>query len=60
MKRGTQGGDVAKYGKTTNTGSRGKIGQRSVFASHIIELGNFIDREIAREFNELMDGKQIY
>lgn len=60
VKRGTQGGDVAKYGKTTNTGSRGKIGQRSVFASHIIELGNFIDREIAREFNELMDGKQIY
>ena len=62
VKRGSQGGDVTKYGKigNVNTGNRGAIGQRGVFASHIIALGEYIDSEISKEFNELMDGKQVF
>ena len=48
--RGSQGGDISKYGKTTNTGSRGSIAPRHVFSS-VAEHGMsnaiaFIEREI--------------
>lgn len=33
VKRGSQGGDVSKYGKTTNTGSRGRIAPRNFFST---------------------------
>jgi hypothetical protein len=33
VNRGSQGGDVNKYGKTTNTGSRGSISARNFFAN---------------------------
>lgn len=33
VKRGSQGGDVNKYGKTTNTGRRGSIRARNFFAT---------------------------
>lgn len=54
VKRGSQGGDVNKYGKTTNTGSRGAIRPRNIFSSNIISLGNFIDEELTKEFNNLL------
>ena len=41
VKRGSQGGDVNKYGKTTNTGSRGAIRPRNIFSSNLVSLGNF-------------------
>lgn len=54
VKRGSQGGDVNKYGKTVNTGARGNIALRNVFASNIIALGEFIDKELNREFADLL------
>lgn len=54
VKRGSQGGDVNKYGKTVNTGARGNIALRNVFASNIIALGEFIDQELNREFADLL------
>lgn len=54
VKRGSQGGDVNKYGKTVNTGARGRIAARNVFASNIIALGEFIDQELNREFADLI------
>ena len=54
VKRGSQGGDVNKYGKTVNTGARGNITPRNVFASNIIALGEFIDQELNREFADLL------
>ena len=33
IKRGSQGGDLKKYGKTTNTGSRGNIAPRNFFGT---------------------------
>lgn len=54
VKRGSQGGDVNKYGKTVNTGARGNIAPRNVFASNIIALGEFIDQELNREFADLL------
>lgn len=54
VRRGLQGGDVNKYGKTSNTGNRGSIRPRNVFASHLMELSNFIDKELTKEFGDLM------
>ena len=33
VKRGSQGGDLKKYGKTTNTGARGNIAPRNFFGT---------------------------
>lgn len=55
VRRGLQGGDVNKYGKTSNTGNRGNIRPRNVFASHIMALSNFIDKELIKEFGGLMN-----
>jgi hypothetical protein len=33
VKRGSQGGDLKKYGKTTNTGTRGNITPRNFFGT---------------------------
>jgi hypothetical protein len=57
VKRGSQGGDVSKYGKTTNTGSRGRIAARNFFSisSHTAmqqaaeELTKLIDDLIKQE-----------
>lgn len=54
VRRGLQGGDVNKYGKTSNTGNRGSIRPRNVFASHLMELSGFIDKELTKEFGDLM------
>ena len=55
VNRGSQGGDTNKYGKTFNTGLRGSIRPRNVFASHLMELSNFIDKELIKEFGDLMN-----
>lgn len=54
MKRGLQGGDVSKYGKTVNTGSRGSISARNIFSKHLIELSDFIDISLTKEFGDLI------
>ena len=54
VKRGSQGGDVNKYGKTVNTGSRGSISARNIFSKHLIELSDFIDMSLTREFGDLI------
>ena len=56
VKRGSQGGDVSKYGKLSmvNTGNRGSVSSKNIFASNIISLGNFIDQELTKEFNDLL------
>lgn len=54
VKRGSQGGDVSKYGKTVNTGARGSISARNIFSKHLIELSDFIDMSLTREFGDLI------
>ena len=57
VQRGSQGGDVSKYGKTTNTGRRGSIRARDFFStsSHTAmqkaagELATLIDNLIKQE-----------
>ena len=50
VKRGSQGGNINKYGKTVNTGSRGRITARHLFSSvapHYMENSiDFIEAEI--------------
>lgn len=60
VKRGSQGGDIRKYGKTTNTGSRGSISAGHVFsnvADHSMEnaiayIESEIDKLIQQEFGK--------
>ena len=54
--RGKQNGDVSKYGRIdkVNTGNRGRIGQLNIFGSHLIQIGQFIDEELTKEFGELL------
>lgn len=56
VKRGSQGGDVNKYGNRgkVNTGNRGHIGPRNIFGSHLNQLGQYIDQALAEEFRDLM------
>ena len=57
VNRGSQGGDVGKYGKTTNTGRRGNIAPRNFFANSsqpamqkaAEQLGTLIDEMIKNE-----------
>lgn len=61
VNRGSQGGDLSKYGKTFNTGSRGKISPRNWFttaspqalsqASSRIEA--MLDEELTAAFNNV-------
>lgn len=58
VKRGSQGGDISKYGKTTNTGSRGSISSRNWFGQAAdmglaaIKIEAAIDKLIQQEFNK--------
>ena len=54
VKRGSQGGDINKYGTTVNTGSRGSIKARNIFSKHLIELSDFIDMTLTKEFGDLI------
>ena len=49
---GTRGGILS--------GNRGSIGAYNLFARHSRSVMQYIDQEITREFNELLNGKQIY
>ena len=60
VNRGSQGGDLSKYGKTINTGSRGAIAARSWFTSAAPQamsqmagrLEQILDEELSEAFNE--------
>ena len=60
VNRGSQGGDLSKYGKTVNTGSRGKIAPRSWFANAAPQaisqvagrLDTILNEELESAFNE--------
>ncbi len=54
VKRGSQGGDVSKYGKTVNTGNRGRIRVRNIFTNQFDELTDFIDMTLTKEFGDLI------
>ena len=51
VKRGSQGGDINKYGKTTNTGSRGRIAPRNFFGTS----SQMAMQKAARELTQLID-----
>ena len=51
VKRGSQGGDVSKYGKTTNTGSRGRIAPRNFFSTS----SHTAMQQAASELTKLID-----
>lgn len=58
--RGSQGGDLSKYGRTINTGSRGSIAARNWFTNAAPEaltqmsgrLEEILDEELTAAFNE--------
>lgn len=60
LNRGSQGGDVSKYGKTTNTGSRGSIAATNWFSTASpkaleqisARLETIIDEELSDAFNK--------
>ena len=60
--RGSQGGDLTKYGKTINTGSRGSIAPRNWFTNAAPQaliqmsgrLEDILDEELSEAFNEEM------
>lgn len=55
--RGKQGGDVNKYGKTVNTGSRGRIAARNWFGnisdSYMQEVAAIIEAEVDKAISEV-------
>jgi len=60
VNRGSQGGDVSKYGRTVNTGNRGRITPRNFFLSNATaaieqaaeNLGGIIEEELAAAFEQ--------
>lgn len=57
VKRGSQGGNVNKYGKTVNTGSRGRIAARNWFGnisdSYMEEVAAIIEAEVDKAISEV-------
>ena len=57
VKRGSQGGNVNKYGKTVNTGSRGRIAARNWFGnisdSYMEEVAAIIEAEVDKAIAEV-------
>lgn len=57
VKRGSQGGNVNKYGKTVNTGSRGRIAARNWFGSisdsYMEEVAAIIETEVDKAISEV-------
>lgn len=57
VKRGSQGGNVNKYGKTVNTGSRGRIAARNWFGSisdsYMQEVAATIEYEVDKAIAEV-------
>jgi len=57
VRRGIQGGDVNKYGKTVNTGSRGRIAARNWFGSisdhYMQEVAATIEAEVDKAISEV-------
>ena len=63
VKRGSQGGNVNKYGKTVNTGSRGRIAARNWFGnisdSYMQEVAAIIEAEVDKAISEVF-GNGLY
>lgn len=63
VKRGSQGGNVNKYGKTVNTGSRGRIAARNWFGSisdyYMRQVAETIEYEVDRAISEVF-GNGLY
>ena len=63
VRRGIQGGDVNKYGKTVNTGSRGRIAARNWFGSisdhYMQEVAATIEAEVDKAISEVF-GNGLY
>lgn len=57
VKRGSQGGNVNKYGKTVNTGNRGRIAARNWFGnisdSYMQEVAATIEAEVDKAISEV-------
>lgn len=57
VKRGSQGGNVNRYGKTVNTGSRGRIAARNWFGnisdSYMQEVAATIEAEVDKAISEV-------
>ena len=57
VKRGSQGGNVNKYGKTVNTGSRGRIAARNWFGNisdrYMQEVAATIEAEVDKAISEV-------
>ena len=57
VNRGSQGGNVYKYGKTVNTGSRGRIAARhwfgSISDSYMEEVAAIIEAEVDKAISEV-------
>lgn len=60
IRRGLYGGDVSKYGKTTNTGNRGSLRPRNFFATYgekalnkaAENISHLIDTELSKIMNK--------
>ena len=63
VRRGIQGGNVNKYGKTVNTGSRGRIAARNWFGnisdSYMQEVAATIEAEVDKAISEVF-GNGLY
>ena len=59
VKRGSQGGNLRKYGKTINTGSRGKIAPRNFFGTSSQQAMEQAARQLTQYIDELIKQQNI-
>lgn len=55
VRRGSQGGDASKYGRTTNTGNRGRITPRNFFSSSSMSAVTAAADKIGKELDEYIN-----
>ena len=59
VKRGSQGGDLKKYGKTTNTGARGNIAPRNFFGTSSQTAMQDAAQQLTQLIDELIQKENI-
>lgn len=59
VKRGSQGGDLKKYGKTTNTGARGNIAPRNFFGTSSQTAMQNAAQQLTQLIDELIKQQNI-
>ena len=59
IKRGSQGGDLKKYGKTTNTGARGNIAPRNFFGTSSQTAMQNAAQQLTQLIDELIKQQNI-